>query len=414
MIRKIAELTPDENLELAETIAQVCNPDHNVSLPLIEAALQKLDTYSLEIVEIDTWRQAFQGLWKFYKGIKLVLEKAEYFEAQALLQDAIVDFQNVGHEEFYQFARGFECYITALLEVQSNNISKGLELMNAVKEHFNREGRFSGCYEPFLERLSVDIFALAAMQAYNNFDFDSVKGYFGSASKGAEKIAREIEDKESSDHFMYLGLSHYYKAISKGVWVFVQFNEFAYDAISKDHDLAFHAKRAIEYLSQGDKNNKIVSSTLSMAQGMVEVLEVILELSIRMEAKLNSTIKPTMESMDHLKSKMNTGIEYMTHVGPNALPLIRLCNGITHRINNLERLGKPNTKDFGVFSGMITSGSFVILFLIMALINYFASLNLEPKYLIGVPLVLALICGFGYGAMKFKNLFPWFSKAEEN
>lgn len=90
--------------------------------------------------------------------------------------------------------------------------------------------------------------------------------------------------------------------------------------------------------------------------------------------------------------------------------------GYFYTINQLSRLqerllalGKVSKKDFGQLSGIISFFAFLVLLVAVQLI-------VNPKgvealaYFLG-ELILALIVGFGYGALKFKPLLNLFSEA---
>ena len=413
-MKKISELSPDEGLRLANEIARVCQPDYKTSLLLIEEVLSELENASFQGIEIDTWRQFFQALWKFQKAIKLVIEEKDFIEAQSQFKDAKVGFDLIEQNEFFECAIGLEYYMMALIEVQNQNLSKGLELLDLIKTHFKKAGEFGSKYDALMLGMNMDIFSTAGVRAVQNLELDSAKGFFESASQAAEKMALEHKEKDSLEYFSALGFHHYYKALYEFYWAFVKLNEFDYDSIFQESNLTMHAEKAIEFLNLGDKSSKINLDILHISQGIVEILGVIVALSKRIECILSSTIKLDLEATDNLKKKVRLGSELILRAGPTMVPLVKMCNDLTVRLDNLERLSKPNKKDFGIYSGLISVACFAFLLILVAWVNDQFSLNLEFEYLYGIPVVLGLIGGFGFGALKFKSLLPWINKNEEN
>lgn len=87
--------------------------------------------------------------------------------------------------------------------------------------------------------------------------------------------------------------------------------------------------------------------------------------------------------------------------------------GILYQLDTLRRLqknvlvmGKEFTKDFGRFSGFVSLGAYIILIILM----YFTISPIGVLHNFGA-LILALIVGFGYGALRFRPLLQLFSDA---
>jgi hypothetical protein len=74
------------------------------------------------------------------------------------------------------------------------------------------------------------------------------------------------------------------------------------------------------------------------------------------------------------------------------------------RITHVTALYRPKPRDFGLFAGVIACVSFIVLLAAIGLANRLFSLKLEGSSLVVYSAVLALIAGFGYGAVRFKGL----------
>ncbi len=76
---------------------------------------------------------------------------------------------------------------------------------------------------------------------------------------------------------------------------------------------------------------------------------------------------------------------------------------------NLLQIGKTATQDFGRFNGVVSLSAFISLYLL-------AHFTLRPARYQGAPsfvgaLILSLIVGFGYGALRFRPLLKLFADA---
>ena len=130
-----------------------------------------------------------------------------------------------------------------------------------------------------------------------------------------------------------------------------------------------------------------------------------------MQKIFQSTFKSNPENLSLLKQKIQTAKDSASKAGPNALLFVRICDQLRVKIDNFEKLSKPKKKDFGKFSGLIAAALFLPLFLIMSWANTAFEINAESASIIYTSLVLSLIGGFGYGALKyFLHIFSKFVK----
>jgi len=111
--------------------------------------------------------------------------------------------------------------------------------------------------------------------------------------------------------------------------------------------------------------------------------------------------------LEPLKKKIRKASDLFSKAGDEAVVYVRMCDQLYNSVNNLERISKPNKKDFGIFSGLVSCALFLPLFLIISWANWFFKIGLEARTIITSSIVLALIGAFGFGALKFKSLiFP--------
>ena len=128
-----------------------------------------------------------------------------------------------------------------------------------------------------------------------------------------------------------------------------------------------------------------------------------------------ATLKRRPFNKDEVKALVNVDTELF-----NSRQLIQKCGergrGLLIQIDLLRRLqqnilqiGKAATQDFGRFSGLLSFASFILLIVIM-------HVTVRPTGYLGTiyyfgALILSLIVGFGYGALRFQPLLKIFADA---
>ena len=108
-----------------------------------------------------------------------------------------------------------------------------------------------------------------------------------------------------------------------------------------------------------------------------------------------------------IKMKVRKAGGLAAEAGPTAMLLVRYCDELSGQIDNLEKVASPGKKDFGAFSGLVACALFLPLFLGVSSANWLLDSPLSEQALLGPSFVLALIGGFGSGALKYTSIiFP--------
>jgi len=118
--------------------------------------------------------------------------------------------------------------------------------------------------------------------------------------------------------------------------------------------------------------------------------------------------KSDIKELSEIQKTLFDTKELTINAGLRGQGYLYMVNQLIAIRNNLYSLGKISKKDFGRFSGMISGIAFLI-FLIIVQLFIQPSAQLQFVYIFSV-LILSLIVGFGYGALKFQPLLKLLSK----
>jgi hypothetical protein len=158
-------------------------------------------------------------------------------------------------------------------------------------------------------------------------------------------------------------------------------------------------------LSKADQSAAQVRANESFAQVLTLLLGAVQEFAAAMQKILRSTFKPDVRTFSAIRSEVLRASDLAAKLGPQGVVIVRLCGNLRDQIYNLERLAKPKKKDFGTLSGIVASALFLPLFLVTSWANQRFAMGLSGGTVMYYTGFLALIGGFGYGALKFKSIF---------
>jgi hypothetical protein len=145
---------------------------------------------------------------------------------------------------------------------------------------------------------------------------------------------------------------------------------------------------------------RAVAGFLSEYLGMAE------DLAPLMTKVFAGTFKPDAKTFRQLRLRVAAARDAVAPEGALMLPYLTVCDALDEQLTNLERLATPKPKDFGIYSGVVASITFIPIFVIFAVVNQISNLGASAQLVVSTSLALALIAGFGYGALKFRPLIP--------
>ncbi len=351
-----------------------------------------------------TLRTLLESVGAYFQALTTITSGGNFGEARELMQQAAEGFDQVGDEVLRDLSVGVGAYCAAVVELKNLNLGHGLELMGQTKEYLKRAGKLGAKYQPIIDAMEPENFYVAAVNAMAFLDFEKAGPLIEKASQAAERFAQNFQPGTLL-YCQYRGMGHYYKAHYRWAKAYNDFNQFKYDELIATPDLTSDAIQAQLFLGKSDMKNEVLRDARSLSVAMVNLLGALAEFAPLMKQVFLSTFKPDLPSLGTIKKKVDAAIEAASSAGPQATPLVRLCNQLSNQVRNLEKTAKPNKKDFGAFSGLVSCALFLPLFLLVSWGNSAFGVGMGASTLAGSCIALALIGGFGYGALRFRSWF---------
>lgn len=402
-VTQLALLAPEAQALIEQTLDDVFDADQQEWLPLIEYHLQTLDPRTAGTA-FETLKLALQSLWHYFSALKLAQTEGDFAGALHSLKVATEGFKQIGHDELRDLSIGLSTYCTGVVSLQSRNWGKALELLKEAKEYLQQAGEFGSFFQIIIDGMKSEALFLAAGNAISASDYATAGALTNQAALAAEQMARTYFEEGDPPYYLFQGLAWFYKACYTFSLAWNSFNRFEYDKLAAEPDLAREAVRAYQFLDQIALQHTQARNVSRLSHGYAQLLEYVVELSTLMFRVFGSTFKSDLHTLKSLRQKIRRARDSLYEAGPGAVGMLRFCDQLSNQIDNLEKLAKPNRKDFGVYSGLVSCALFLPLFLAVAWANASFGIKLEPYALITSCLIIALIGGFGFGALKFKSL----------
>lgn len=403
-VQMVSGLLYDEQKLMARTIDSLFEVETEEALQLIDGKLRELEQQSGGD-EVSTLPGVLKYLRNFFRAILLAQNQMDFTEAQVLFEQAAGAFDQLGQEELKALSLGFRYNVEAFLEIHKANVTLALDLITKSKKHIQSAGRFGELYEPMINLMERDALAISALRAMMSLDYPSAKILFEQASQAAENVAHKYFEESTPGYNTHQGIAHYYRALSTFTQAYNRLNQLRYDEVANQKNLLHDAVQARELLSKGDGKDVSVRRLAYVSDAFANLLEVTFDLAQFMEKVFRSTVKPDIEAFEAMRKKIQTASDLFAKAGQDAVSFVRFCDELNSRISNIERLTKPSKKDFGKFSGIVASASFLPLFLVTSWVNSTFGVGVKASTIIWYCLGLSLISGFGFGALRFKSLF---------
>ena len=394
-------------LELVESriIEEVLNADD--AQPLIVRHLEALEP-GQKGSELE---QFLLSCWEHLEGVRVIREEGNFDRAAELEESAAAGFQRLGVTELESTSRSLSAYSNAIKEARRMNINRSLELFTSTEDYLKHAGRFGQKFQPIIDHMKPEALFLSVVPALLAGDFGSARVLINQASEMSERVAERYYTKGEPMHFTCLGMAHFYRAFYTYFQAQMDLSQLELDKLAGE-DLSASAKEAERLLAQGDLMNIQIQTVHHFSKALIDFLEVTKGIASRMHLCLKATFKPDSQGFLDLRTMTRRAIDNASKAGPLAVTVVRSGDLLLERIRNLERLAAPRKTDFGIFSGIISSVLFLPLLIVALWARKAFGFDLDGTTFFLTIVGLALIGGFGFGALKFKSFL--FSRVQSD
>ncbi len=339
-----------------------------------------------------------RSMWQLAKAVGALTSLEDYEQASSNLRKAARGFILLDRPQERDTAIGLALYSEGLNQVRAGNVGVGSTLVEASRKYLLAAGEFGSQYESLVDGMEVDLLALQAQRAFSELRLTDGEAHYRLASSKSATLANTFDPTDDQYNYWW-ALSHFYEALALFTTTAFCLAKFAFDRVPSGGKEV--AERARTMFPEGAPTRlRAIAGFLSEYLGMAE------DLAPLMTKVFAGTFKPDARSFRQLRLRVAAARDAVASEGADILPFITACDTLDEQLNNLERLATPKPKDFGIYSGIVASVTFMPVLVIFAIVNKISNLGASATLVVSTSLVLALIAGFGYGALKFRSLIP--------
>ncbi|MGD2094029.1 MAG: hypothetical protein PVH77_03375 [Phycisphaerales bacterium] len=345
-----------------------------------------------------------KSLWNYFYAVKLIREERDYYKISSLTETAAKGFQGTGQQELASLAEAVKAHATAITELRKFNVHRAIEFFKSTAGYFKQAGIYSNSSQPIMDHMKTDLLFSAMMQASQMPDPNLAEILMKQASTASQKVAEQYYEAGTSEHSTYQGLAHFYKAIFALNRVLRDLNNFQYEKLIGNKELAEEAKQARALLKQGNVEDTNISNCLNICNAFIEISEVITMLSSLVLSAFKSSAKADPDTMQKLKDRVHLAISWASQAGPQGVMYIGLCEDLHKKIQNFELFTKQSKKNFIKCSLLSAAALLLPLFIGAFWANGTFNANIGNITLFSYSVAVALVAGLGYNALKFKKI----------
>jgi hypothetical protein len=375
--------------------------DAVLALPLADA--QPVVAQHLQALAPERREQALGvfliAFWSLTDGVRVVQSDGDYETGLARFRSALQGFEQLAMAPQRHLAQALSKYAEAVLAIRARNFAQTQVLMRECELGIQQAGPFGAQLQPLLDFMKPEQFFAGVPAALMNGDFDGARVLAVQAAEAWRRVERDYCEPGSIDAARQAGMADFALAYVDNADAQRALDRFDLDALSA---LAAHghAQRAAAQLARvvGDKQIQLAHQ-LSLAYAAQ--MELMQGLGARLGLSLRAALKPDVQG--DLRTLARRAQAHAAAAGPDALGVLRNLEQLMQRIDNLERLARPRRSDFGLYAGLISAALFLPLFGVAAWVRKQYGLDIGGAQLFSSMLGLALIGGFGYGALRFRH-----------
>lgn len=403
---------PSQQLDFVRELLATLRADPDTGLQVVQKGRQRLaEDPALAGDSREDFQSLLRTLETYHQALRLQRVGREQETAQALqaLQKVEEEFRGWTDPMPLRCVKLARISCQAQLEVQRVNFERAKqcfqdeewqELRRGLEDHIALSIRAG--------EAEVDTFLLAAVQAVARAKLPEAQIAFATGASRLRDLADHPAVKGTAAHAVFLWKALFYETLSSYYHAFYQFNTFQYDDLADPAKLAAKASEAKEALesfaAQADVHDSETEAMIAVSSALELLLLVLGSLADLMNRILRSTFKPRAEDLRPVTDKIAAARASAQKAGPRWESLLITCDQLADQVKSLERLARPNLKDFGVVSGLIAAAAFTFLLLVVFASNTLFGLGLHSEHLVQfgyICLPVSLATGFGVAGFKY-------------
>ena len=269
-------------------------------------------------------------------------------------------------------------------------------------------------FNPYLQKscylYKAACYVSIARACLNNGDVEGAESKVGSLNNHYSQLLKLLKENNEED-IIYYSEIYGSKVEFSIVFALIDLQCFDFDNMERRLNIASEAASKVQILISNikyDDQQRILKSLLIMYNVLKDLLDIVKNVF----ANRNPLTKSQINKLKNIQTDLFNAKNLSREAGIRGQGLVITINRIIDIQSNLLRIGKINKRDFGRFSGIISLVSLVLLIVIVHLIIRPPGFN-KPIIFFG-ELIISLVAGFGYGALRFKSLLGLWSKAARN
>lgn len=329
-------------------VPQLAQQDQQSIFELIDTFFENETHQSVQVIQ-EMYKQIGDGahptikfvlesFWNFFQSQLEFTQAGNIAKSIELLSQARINFEQLGLKENWTIANGLLLYYQAVYDIRQNNISAGLEKLQAAKEAMQKADKFGSQYQTFIDHFEPESYYLAGVQAMMQYDYNNGNIHIEKAAEASKQLAQKYYEQASIQYNTFYGLGHAYKALYLLFYSINEFNKFNFDLfVFGENETYEEAEKAISFLSEGELSNINIYNSLFLCKTALILSEVLFKLGV---SSYNLMKAETEEIADlkSLKKTVRNAKKMASKSGPSAIVYVRFSDQLEEQIYNLERL----------------------------------------------------------------------------
>lgn len=369
----------------------------NSSLKNLESTPASDDRYTKVCI-----LHAIGDLHQAIDGVRL---HRDFAGAIPLLGKALKSFAQFGLSEKTELATGLILYYRGAVEAKLRNISQAGLLITRARDHLKKAGGYGKGFEFLVDRMHPETLFIAALEQIQLLDFAAASTLIDQASAASTQNAEKYCETQDPDRHEYLGLADHYHAYFTFWDSVLRLGKFDFSHFENGLALAAPALSAAKHFELFGSDQLSIRNLRHMAEGMGAAIQAMALISDAISSLSSAPVKAPNSRLIEARKQLAISKTSFSSAGTDCLPLLRIADNLLELVRNIGEVRRPKPKDFGVYSGIIACILFPLVLSSTACANKWLEIGITPWNHMWVAMVLALVGGFGYGAIRFKSFF---------